>query len=204
MKKVSLITSLWIVAFCSSSFIAPSGSGECLAPPFLAQQSKWAESQLAKMTLDQKIGQLFMVAAYSNKDEAHVAEIVELIKNQHIGGLIFFQGGPVRQARLTNHYQALSKTPLLIGMDAEWGLAMRLDSTIQYPRQMTLGSIKDDSLVYLMGRQVAQQCKRLGVHLNFAPVVDVNNNPGNPVINNRSFGEDKHNVSRKGDRKSVV
>lgn len=139
-----------------------------------------------------------MVAAYSGKEEEHVKEIIGLIKNNQIGGLVFFQGGPVRQAVLTNHYQALSKVPLLIGMDAEWGLAMRLDSTVQYPRQMTLGSIQNDTLIYRMASQIAQQCKRLGVHLNFAPVVDVNNNPSNPVISNRSFGEDKTNVAKKG------
>ncbi|HEY6162223.1 MAG TPA: glycoside hydrolase family 3 N-terminal domain-containing protein, partial [Bacteroidia bacterium] len=124
-------------------------------------------------------------------------EVIELIKKNKIGGLIFFQGGPVREAKLTNLYQSISKVPLLISIDGEWGLAMRLDSTIAFPRQMTLGAIQNDSLVYQMGKEIARQCKRMGIHVNLAPVTDVNNNPLNPVISNRSFGEEKWNVMRK-------
>src|SRR5580700_3194443 len=113
-----------------------------------------------------------MVAAYSNRDKRHVNEIKKLIKIQHIGGLIFFQGGPVREAKLTNEYQRMSKVPLLISMDAEWGLAMRLDSTVQFPRQMSLGAIQNDSLIYQMGAEIARQCHRIGIHVNLAPVVD--------------------------------
>lgn len=138
-----------------------------------------------------------MVAAYSNRDKAHVQEVLKLIREQKVGGLVFFQGGPVREARLINTYQAASKVPLLMAMDAEWGLGMRLDSTISYPYQMTLGAIRNDSLLYKMGTEIARQMKRAGLHVNFAPVADVNNNPGNPVINFRSFGEDKYNVARK-------
>lgn len=138
-----------------------------------------------------------MVAAYSNRDKAHVQEVLKLIREQKVGGLVFFQGGPVREARLINTYQAASKVPLLMAMDAEWGLGMRLDSTISYPYQMTLGAIRNDSLLYKMGTEIARQMKRAGLHINFAPVADVNNNPGNPVINFRSFGEDKYNVARK-------
>ncbi len=158
----------------------------------------WAEKRLQKMTIDEKLGQLFMVAAYSNKSENHVKEIKELVNEYHIGGLIFFQGGPLRQAHLTNLYQKLAKTPLMIAMDAEWGLSMRLDSTVRYPWQMTLGAIQDEQLVYEMGKDIARQCKRLGVHINFAPVVDVNSNPRNPIINSRSFGENKVQVSKLG------
>ncbi|MDY6800525.1 MAG: glycoside hydrolase family 3 N-terminal domain-containing protein, partial [Bacteroidota bacterium] len=114
-----------------------------------------------------------------------------------IGGLIFFQGGPVRQAKLTNDYQSVADIPLLIAIDGEWGLGMRLDSTINYPRQMMLGAIQNDSLVYQMGYDIGEQLKQLGIHINFAPVVDINNNPNNPVINVRSFGEDRINVSKK-------
>lgn len=138
-----------------------------------------------------------MIAAYSNKDEKHVAEIWKAITQYHIGGLIFFQNDPVKQLKLTQQYQQWSKIPLMIGMDAEWGLAMRLDSTPRYPWQMTLGAIENDSLIYLMGLQIAQQCRRLGIHINFAPVVDLNNNPDNPVINARSFGENKYAVAKK-------
>jgi beta-glucosidase-like glycosyl hydrolase/CubicO group peptidase (beta-lactamase class C family) len=149
------------------------------------------------MTTDEKIGQLFMVAAYSNRGEEHLNELKTLVRESKIGGLIFFQGGPVRQAKMTNSLQSESDIPLWIGMDAEWGLGMRLDSTISYPRQMTLGAIENDTLIYEMGAEIARQCRRLGVHINFAPVVDVNNNPENPVINSRSFGENKLWVTKK-------
>ena len=162
------------------------------------EQQAWVNSMMKKMSLEEKIGQLFMVAAYSNKDQQHIDEILYLIKKYKIGGLIFFQGGPCRQANLTNLYQSKSKLPLLIAIDGEWGLGMRLDSTISYPRQMMLGAIQDDSLVYKMGYDIGEQMKRMGIHVNFAPVVDVNNNPNNPVINVRSFGEDRENVSQKG------
>jgi beta-glucosidase-like glycosyl hydrolase/CubicO group peptidase (beta-lactamase class C family) len=138
-----------------------------------------------------------MIAAYSNKDLKHVKEMQGLIETYNIGGLIWMQGGPVREGRLANFYQTLAKTPLLYSMDAEWGLSMRLDSTQRYPRQMTLGAIRNDSLIYYMGKQVAYDCKRLGLHINFAPDADVNNNPANPVIGMRSFGEDKYKVAQK-------
>lgn len=161
-------------------------------------QKAWVDSVFESMTLEQRLGQLFMVAAYSNKNEEHSAKIDSLIVNYNLGGLIFFQGGPLRQAKLTNRYQALARIPLWIGMDAEWGLGMRLDSTISFPKQMTLGAIKDNDLIYKMGKEVASQCRRLGVHVNFAPVVDINSNPDNPVIGQRSFGENKENVAEKG------
>jgi beta-glucosidase-like glycosyl hydrolase/CubicO group peptidase (beta-lactamase class C family) len=167
---------------------------------FFSQEERWVDSVFRKMSLDEKIGQLFMVAAYSNKDEKHYREIEKLIKEHHIGGLIFFQGNPYKQAQLTNRYQAKSEVPLLIAIDAEWGLAMRLDSTLAYPYQITLGALRaeNDSLIEVMGEQIGKQCKRLGIHVNFAPVVDINNNPANPVIGFRSFGENKEKVARKG------
>ena len=164
----------------------------------ISKQEQWVDSVMNKMNMDEKIGQLFMIAAYSNKDQKHIDEVSYIIKKYKVGGLIFFQGGPVRQAVLTNYYQSRSKTPLLIAIDGEWGLGMRLDSTISYPRQMMLGAIQDDSLIYQMGYDIGEQMKRMGIHVNFAPVVDVNNNPLNPVINVRSFGEDPENVSQKG------
>lgn len=169
-----------------------------LEPPFLKyQHHTWVDSIMEKLTPDERIAQLIMVAAYSNKEESHKEEILQLIREQKIGGLIFFQGGPVRQARLMNVYQAASQVPLLGAIDAEWGLGMRLDSTISYPFQMALGAIQEESLIYEMGVEIAEQIKRSGLHVNFAPVLDVNNNPNNPVINYRSFGEDKYNVTRK-------
>jgi beta-N-acetylhexosaminidase len=166
-------------------------------PDFVAIQNKWVDSVFASLSPQDHIAQLFMIAAYSNKDMKHVKEIKDLITNYNIGGLIWMQGGPLRQGKLANYYQSVAKTPLLYSMDAEWGLAMRLDSTPRYPKQMTLGAIQNDSLIYLMGRQIARECKRLGVHVNFAPVADVNNNPLNPVIGLRSFGENKYKVAQK-------
>ena len=156
---------------------------------FFSQDTHWADSILSEMNDEEKIAQLLMVAAYSNKDASHKQFVSELIKKYKIGGLMFLQGGPLRQAKLTNYYQSISKTPLMIAIDAEWGVAMRLDSCLSFPWQMTLGAISDENLIYDMGVEIARQCKLLGIHINFAPVVDVNSNPNNPIINNRSFGE---------------
>lgn len=161
----------------------------------LILQQKWVDSVYNQMDFEERVGQLFMVAAYSNKSESHFAEIDNLVENYKVGGVIFFQGGPVRQAQLTNRYQAKAKLPLFVGIDAEWGLSMRLDSTYRYPWNMTLGAIQDYRLLRKMGEQMAEQSKRMGIHFNFAPVVDVNTNPKNPIIGNRSFGEDKINVA---------
>jgi beta-glucosidase-like glycosyl hydrolase/CubicO group peptidase (beta-lactamase class C family) len=169
------------------------------SPEFLQYtNSKWVDSIMQELTPKERIAQLIMVAAYSNRNNAHKEEILKLINEQKIGGLIFFQGDPETQLKLMNDYQLASEVPLLGAIDAEWGLGMRLDNTISYPYQMALGAIRDDSLVYDLGKEVARQIKRTGLHLNFAPVVDVNNNPNNPVINYRSFGENKENVSAKG------
>jgi len=140
------------------------------------------------------------VAAYSDtaSHNHNIESVTKLIEDQKIGGLIFFKGSPYREAQLTNSYQSLSKVPLLIGMDAEWGLAMRLDSVPKFPFQMTLGAMDNDSLVYQMGAEIARECKRLGVHEDFAPVIDINDNPENPVIGMRSFGEEKQHVTRMG------
>jgi beta-glucosidase-like glycosyl hydrolase/CubicO group peptidase (beta-lactamase class C family) len=203
MHRLKLVIFLALIVV-SGSFILPkpshvtsSAPAQRQDPPFLNNNNRWVDSVFNTMTPDERIAQLFMVAAYSNKDKAHVNEIKKLVQEYKVGGLIFFQGGPVREAQLTNTYQSLAKIPLLISMDAEWGLAMRLDSTVQFPRQMTLGAIQDDSLIYQMGKEIAMHCKRLGIQVNFAPVADVNNNPLNPVISTRSFGEDKYNVARK-------
>ena len=166
-------------------------------PVFLSKDNFWVDSVMKTMSNDEKIGQLFMVAAYSNKGEAHKKSILDLIEKYKIGGLMFLQGGPVRQAKLTNIYQSRSKIPLMIAIDAEWGISMRLDSCLRFPWQMTLGAIKDNSLIYDMGSEIARQCSLIGVNINFAPVVDVNSNPNNPIINNRSFGESAFRVSEK-------
>ncbi len=167
--------------------------------PFLENlNSHWVDSVFRTLTPDERIAQLIMVAAWSDRGDAHRKEILDIIRDRKIGGLVFFQGGPGRQAALINQYQQQAKVPLLLAIDAEWGLGMRLDSTISYPYQMALGAVRDNDLIYQMGLQVGQQLRRTGVHVNFAPVVDINNNAQNPVINYRSFGEDKVNVAQKG------
>jgi beta-glucosidase-like glycosyl hydrolase/CubicO group peptidase (beta-lactamase class C family) len=160
-------------------------------------QKKWVDSIFDNMTLEEKMGQLFMVDIFSSDPKSKTDKIKDLITNYHIGGVIFSKGGPVRQAKLNNEFQNLAKVPLMIGMDAEWGLAMRLDSTYAFPWNMTLGAITDNKIVEKIGRRIGEQSKRLGVHINFAPVVDINTNPKNPIIGNRSFGEDKENVTEK-------
>ena len=138
-----------------------------------------------------------MVQAYSNLGEAHVKSVMRLVSRYHVGGLAFFQGDPLNQALLTNQYQQASQIPLLVAIDGETGLGMRLEHTIKYPLHMTLGALSDPELVYLLGKDIAAQMKRLGVHLNFAPVADVSNNPNNPVITTRSFGANPRNVAEK-------
>lgn len=166
-------------------------------PVFLSAPDVWVDSVLNTLTPEQRVAQMIMIAAYSNNNPVNEKEVEKLVRENGVGGLVFFQGSPGRQARLTNLYQSVSKIPLLIGMDAEWGLAMRLDSTVRYPKQMMLGGIQDDRMIFDMGNQIAEQLKRLGVHINFAPVIDINNNSNNPVIDSRSFGEDRNNVTRK-------
>jgi beta-N-acetylhexosaminidase len=161
----------------------------------LNTQNQWVDSVFKKLNRKHKIAQLFFVRAHTNRGQAYSDSVAKVIKKEQIGGLVFFQGGPVRQAALTNQYQKLAHVPLLVAMDGEWGLGMRLDSTISYPYQMTLGAIQNEKLLNQMGQQVAYDFKRIGAHLNFAPVVDVNNNSNNPVINYRSFGDDKYKVS---------
>jgi beta-glucosidase-like glycosyl hydrolase/CubicO group peptidase (beta-lactamase class C family) len=169
------------------------------SPIFLNNQSKnWADSVLSTMSYTEKIGQLFMVDAFSNKDQVHVDQITALIDSFKIGGLIFFQGGPIRQAMLTNYYQQRSKIKLMIGIDGEWGLSMRLDSTMRFPRQMTMSAGASSDDVYKIGKEIAKQCKRMGIQINFAPDIDINNNPLNPIINSRSFGQDKNKVTELG------
>ena len=161
-------------------------------------QSQWVDRMYSAMSLEERVGQLFMVSVASDQNENATSAIGKLVEEHHLGGVIFSKGGPVRQARLTNQFQAVAKTPLLIGMDAEWGLAMRLDSTYAFPWNMTLGAIQNDSIVQEVGYRIGLHAKRLGVHINFAPDIDININPKNPIIGNRSFGEDVENVSCKG------
>jgi beta-N-acetylhexosaminidase len=162
-----------------------------------ARQQAWADSVLRTLSLEEKIGQLFMYATYSNRNEKYYQDIENLITKYHLGGLIFFQGTAPAQATLTNRYQNAAKVPLMIGIDAEWGLGMRLDNAMSFPKKITLGAIDDDELIERMAYEIGLQCKRLGVHVNFGPVADINTNPDNPVINYRSFGESKDKVASK-------
>ena len=196
--RLVLFTVLLLLITAFQLKIEETPDNPILTPPFYDTNTVWVDSVMQVLTPDQRIAQLFMVAAYSNKGEVHKESISKLVKEYRIGGLMFMQGGPIRQVRLTNHYQSLSEVPLMIAQDAEWGLSMRIDSTLRFPWQMTLGAIQDEQLVYEMGLEIARQCQRLGVHINFAPVVDVNSNPKNPIINNRSFGEDPARVALLG------
>ncbi len=158
----------------------------------------WVDSVFKSMNQEERIAQLIFIRAYSNKGARHTRHVKELITQKKVGGLVFFQGSPVRQAMLTNEYQKLSKVPLFISIDGEWGLGMRLDSVLSFPHQMMLGAIQDSLLIYEVGKMIGEQCKRIGVQINFAPDVDINNNPDNPVINDRSFGENKYKVANWG------
>ena len=162
-------------------------------------ETKWVDSVFNSLPDSARFGQLFMLRAHSDRDSAYEQQVDSLIRRFRPGGLCFFQGTPEKQAVLTNRYQAASDSlPLLIAMDAEWGLGMRLkEGTIAFPKQLMLGAIQDNRLIYEFGREMARQCRRLGVQVSFSPDADVNNNANNPVINERSFGEDRYNVAAK-------
>ena len=161
-------------------------------------QEKWVDSVYHSMSLDQKIGQLFTPMVFSKKDDKHFDDIKSLIEKYHIGGIIFSLGAPVKQTQWLNEFQSMSKVPLLISMDAEWGVAMRLDSVIAFPWSMTLGAIKENSIIRKIGKRMGEQEKILGVNMSYAPVLDINTNAQNPIIGNRSFGEDPLRVAEKG------
>ena len=169
------------------------------AYPGVAKDSAWVDSVLQSLTLNEKIGQLMILRAYSDKDSIYDDTLISQVKKWGAGGICFFKGTPYKQALLTNQLKDAAKTPLIFSTDAEWGLGMRLDSTFSFPKQMMLGAVKDDSLIYQMACQIAKDCRRMGLQINFAPVIDINNNPDNPVINVRSFGEDKTLVARKSE-----
>jgi beta-glucosidase-like glycosyl hydrolase/CubicO group peptidase (beta-lactamase class C family) len=191
MKRIFVVITILCVGLITGQSKDPLVTSDAKA------QKKWVNSILKKMTVEEKIGQLFMVQAYSNLEEKHEKFITDMIEKYHVGNLIFMQGTPEKQAVLNNKYQELSKVPLMIGFDGEWGLDMRLKNTFRYPWNMTLGAVRDNSLIEQFGEQLGKHCKRLGIHINFAPVVDININPKNPIIGNRSFGENKDNVTDK-------
>lgn len=184
-----------IGVFLILSFFFYQLKAQAVYPPFLSVDSQWADSLIAGMTLEEKIGQLIMVT--SERIEGNEERIHDWIRNEKVGGVLFLKSSPFELASMANRFQASSRVPLYIALDAENGLSFRLDSVVRYPYAMSLGALAADTLIYQMGREVGQQCRALGVNLNFAPVADVNVNPYNPVINYRSFGENPHKVAAK-------
>jgi beta-N-acetylhexosaminidase len=159
---------------------------------------RWADSVYKTLSEDERIAQLMVVRLSTIDSRTKTVtffdqQVTDLVKKYNIGGVCIFQGSPVKQANIINNLQLIAKTPILMCIDAEWGVGMRMiDSVLPLPKQMMLGAMTDPSIVYQYGRLVGEQCKRVGLQVNYAPVVDVNNNPNNPVINDRSFGEDKY------------
>lgn len=199
-KKLNLMKKHLLISLSLIALFTANSTAQTTVPfvKTLNTPNRWVDSVFKNMSRNQKIGQLFMVRAHTNLGQNYSDSVAKVIKKEHLGGVVFFAGGPVRQAMLTNQYQQLAKIPLMVAIDGEWGLGMRLDSTISFPYQMTLGAIQNNDLIYQMGQQVAKDFKRIGIQINFAPVMDVNNNPRNPVIGYRSFGENKYNVAQKG------
>lgn len=193
LKKLALVVVAWT---SSISFSQAQDKKDFVK--YINSPHSWVDSVFNTLTPKERIAQLFLVRAHTNLGQRYIDSVAQVVKNEQLGGLVVFQGGPVRHVDMFNQYQKLSKVPLLITFDGEWGLGMRLpDSTLSYPYQMTLGAVQNDQLIYQMGQEVAKDFHRLGMHFNFAPVVDINNNPKNPVIGFRSFGDNKENVTRK-------
>ncbi len=189
------IRSLMLLILVSSSTAL---SAQKTDPPFLKYMNHpWVDSVLKSLSPEEKVAQLIWIAAFSNRDISYEVSLSNLIKKTGVGGVIFFQDQAVRQSEMINYFRQISKVPLMIVTDGEWGIGMRLEGVIKFPFQMTLGAIQNDSMIYRMGKAVADQFRRAGVNINLAPDADVDNNPDNPVINFRSFGENPENVSRK-------
>ena len=159
--------------------------------------AKYADSLYAKLSMDERIGQLYIVALYTNKDQNHISGVRKLVEQERIGGIILMQDDAEQEIALVNEFQKKSRVPMLFGMDAEWGLYQRIKTAHKFPWAMTLGAIQDNGLVYEMASKIAEDAKKMGIYWNFAPVVDVNTNPKNPIIGNRSFGSDVQNVIAK-------
>jgi beta-glucosidase-like glycosyl hydrolase/CubicO group peptidase (beta-lactamase class C family) len=194
MQLKSLLSALILILI---SFIPVRSQN--IDPPFLKYMNHpWVDSVMKTLTIDQQIAQCIWIAGYSNSDISHEVEVTDIIKKYGVGGIVFFQGTASKQAELTNYYQKISKVPLIIALDAEWGVGMRLENVSKFPYQMTMGAIRNDSLIYQFGKVVASQFKRMGIQVNFAPVLDINVNAQNPVINYRSFGENRERVTEKG------
>ncbi len=160
----------------------------------LNKAEQWVNKTYNGLSQDEKLGQLFIVALYTNKDDNHINQVRNIVINDKIGGLILMQDDAAKEINLVNEFQQKSKVPLMIGMDAEWGVYQRIAAAHKFPWAMTLGAIQDKNLIYQMAAKIAEDCKRMGINWDFAPVVDVNTNPNNPIIGNRSFGSEVQNV----------
>ena len=160
----------------------------------LKKADQWVNKTYNSLSQDQKLGQLFIVALYTNKGEDHISNVRRIVEQEQIGGLILMQDDAAREITLVNEFQSKSKVPLMIGMDAEWGLFQRIAAAHKFPWAMTLGAIQDKNLITQMAAKIAEDSKRMGINWDFAPVVDVNTNPDNPIIGNRSFGSEVQNV----------
>ncbi|WP_312994767.1 glycoside hydrolase family 3 protein [Chryseobacterium flavum] len=192
MKKI-LYTSLFIAALVSPKINAQYQPKNISAEDFKKAQ-QWTDRTYNSLSQDEKLGQLFIVALYTNKGEDYINQVRNIITNDKIGGLILMQDDAAREINLVNEFQQKSKVPLMIGMDAEWGLFQRIATAHKFPWAMTLGAIQDKNLIYQMAAKIAEDCHRMGINWDFAPVVDVNTNPDNPIIGNRSFGSEVGNV----------
>ena len=160
--------------------------------------NSWVDKTYNALSQDEKLGQLFIIALYTNRGEDYIQNVRNIVTSEKIGGLILMQDDAAREINLVNEFQAKSKVPLIIGMDAEWGVFQRIATAHKFPWAMTLGAIQDKNLITEMAAKIAQDCKRMGINWDFAPVVDVNTNPANPIIGNRSFGSEVSNVISSG------
>lgn len=197
MNKFFFYTLLTISVFLSPEYSAQY-QPKNINKQELEKARQWVDKTYNSLSQDEKLGQLFITALYTNKDQNHINFVRQLVNKEKIGGIILMQDNAAQEIDLVNEFQESSRVPLLIGMDAEWGLYQRIAAAHKFPWAITLGAIQDDKLVYEMASKIASDAKRMGVNWDFAPVVDVNTNPSNPIIGNRSFGSDVQNVIRKG------
>lgn len=186
---------LFILLFINSQ-VSAQYQPKNISPSDQKKAQQWVDKTYNSLSQDEKLGQLFIVALYTNKDENHINQVRNIVTNDKIGGLILMQDDAAREINLVNEFQQKSKIPLMIGMDAEWGLYQRIATAHKFPWAMTLGAIQDKNLIYQMAAKIAEDCKRMGINWDFAPVVDVNTNPNNPIIGNRSFGSEVSNVTQ--------
>lgn len=190
-----IVFSVLCILILISSKISAQYQPKDISRSDLKKAQEWVDKTYGSLTQDEKLGQLFIVALYTNKDENHINQVRNIVINDKIGGLILMQDDAAREITLVNEFQQKSKVPLIIGMDAEWGLYQRIAAAHKFPWAMTLGAIQDKNLIYQMASKIAEDSKRMGINWDFAPVVDVNTNPNNPIIGNRSFGSEVSNVT---------